>query len=408
MKISVFSYEEGSSKDLKQLAEASIDGITAPPAKLKYSRGDKEIKGEEVKGDIKTQKDAFEYILKQLKQDDGLDAIRSEDDIHFATHRIVHGGTYKESQLVGKETMEKLEELSDLAPLHNAPALTIIKAVHESLPKTKNIAYFDTSFHSTIPPHIYTYPLPPKKAKQNNLRKYGFHGISYAYILRSVAAHLKKDPKDVSIIALHLGSGASACCIKNGASYDTTMGLTPLAGLPGATRSGDIDPSLVFHFTHDAGKPSSLSSKDMHLTTAEEILNKQCGWKALTGTTNFGEISSKAEKGDEDAKLAYDLFVDRIVGFVGGYFAKLKGECDALVFAGGIGEKGVQLRRDVVEHVRCLGFELDAESNEKAGDAEESVFEISSGKGTRRVLVCQTDEQFEMARGVVEDAKRFE
>lgn len=181
------------------------------------------------------------------------------------------------------------------------------------------------------------------------------------------------------------------------------MGLTPLAGLPGATRSGDVDPSLVFHFTHDAGGLSPLSTRDMHLTTAEEVLNKKSGWRAIAGTTDFGEISDRAEEGDEACKLAFDIFVDRILGFVGSYFVKLGGEVDALVFAGGIGEKGGQLRSAIVSRLECLGFGLDAEANAKElGD--EVVVEMSGKGAVHRVLVCQTDEQFEMARQCVEDA----
>ena len=155
------------------------------------------------------------------------------------------------------------------------------------------------------------------------------------------------------------------------------MGLTPLSGLPGATRSGDVDPSLIFHFTHDAGRPSPGSSKALHVTRAEEILNKESGWKALTGTTDFGEVSARAEQGDEDAKLAFEVFVDRLVGYVGAYFVKLGGEVEALVFAGGIGEKGSQLREAVVKKVGCLGFALDAAANGK-GSGEEVVVDVGA------------------------------
>jgi acetate kinase len=288
---------------------------------------------------------------------------------------------------------------------HNAPALSIVRAVTSQLPNATNIAYFDSSFHSTIPPHISTYPISPKIATHNQLRKYGFHGLSYAFILRSVANYLHKPAAETNLIALHLGSGASACCIKEGKSFDTSMGLTPLAGLPGATRSGSIDPSLVFHYTHDAGKPSPLSSKEMHITTAEEILNKKSGWRALTGTTDFGAITTRAQRGEPESKLAFDIFVDRILGFVGGYYVRLGGEVDALVFAGGIGEKGAALRRAVVGQAKCLGFVLDEERNENVG--EDVVEEISAKESRHRVLVCKTDEQLEMARGVVEDADRF-
>lgn len=183
------------------------------------------------------------------------------------------------------------------------------------------------------------------------------------------------------------------------------MGLTPLAGLPGATRSGDVDPSLIFHFTHSAGKMSSQSAKGMHITEAEQILNKESGWKAMTGTTDFGEISQKAADGDADCKLAFDIVVDRILGFVAAYYVKLGGKVDALVFAGGIGEKGGQLRKAIVEGVACLGFAVDEAAN---GRPEDKLVADLSAEGARhKVLVCQTDEQTEMARQCVQEAEQF-
>ena len=180
------------------------------------------------------------------------------------------------------------------------------------------------------------------------------------------------------------------------------MGLTPLAGLPGATRSGSIDPSLMFHFTHEASKPSHSAAGKLHITQAEEILNKNSGWKALTGTTDFGQIS--ARKREEDI-LAFDIFTDRIVNYVAPYFTKLDGKVDALVFAGGIGEKGSELRSAVVEGVRCLGFALDGGKNGDAGS--EVVTDISSKDAKYKTLVVKTDEQLEMARSVVEEKERF-
>ncbi|KAK0949682.1 hypothetical protein LTS01_025771, partial [Friedmanniomyces endolithicus] len=189
-----------------------------------------------------------------------------------------------------------------------------------------------------------------------------------------------------------------------GKSIDTSMGLTPFDGLPGATRSGSLDPSLIFHFTHDAGKLSPSSSKGMHITEAEDILNKKSGWKALTGTTDFGAISAKAEEGNAACKLAFDIFVDRITDFVAAYYVKLGGKVDALVVAGGIGEKGAQLRQAVVEKVACLGFALDEGRNTKP-DGEAVVTDIGKEGGSKhRVLIFQTDEQAEMARECVQDA----
>jgi acetate kinase len=401
VKISVYKTPTDHSSVPAQLAEAVIEGLTAPPAKLKYTRGDEKIKGKELEN-ISTQEDAFRYILDHLTNDEGLSELKHKDDIRFTCHRVVHGGDYPRSQVIDKETYHHIEELSDLAPLHNAPALTIVRAVADILPHAKNIAYFDSSFHNTIPDYICTYPIDQSIAQKNKLRKYGFHGISYSFIVHAVSTYLDKPEKEINIVALHLGSGASACCIKGGESHDTSMGLTPLAGLPGATRSGSIDPSLMFHFTHSAGKPSRSSSEKLHITQAEEILNKNSGWKSLTGTTDFGKISSSDRHEDQ---LAFSIFVDRISNYVAPYFTKLDGKVDALVFAGGIGEKGDKLRAAVVQGVRCLGFEIDEAKNGK--QMEDLVTDISKDGARYKTLVVQTDEQLEMARGVMVDKDRF-
>lgn len=240
VKISVYSAEQKGQAP-KQLAEAQIAGLTAPPATLTYERGSEKVKGQEI-NDIDGQQDAFNYILGHLVNDKALSEIQNRNDITHACHRVVHGGDYPEAHVIDSDTYHHLEELTDLAPLHNASALAIVKACVQEIPKAKNIAYFDSAFHTTIPEAIRTYPIDQKVARRNKLRKYGFHGISYSFITRSVADFLKKDVNETSIIALHLGSGASACAIKNGRSLDTSMGLTPLAGLPGATRSGSVDP----------------------------------------------------------------------------------------------------------------------------------------------------------------------
>ena len=275
VKVSVYSYESQTLNPNK-LAEIQVAGLTAPPATLTYDLGDEHVKNKELP-DIKASQDAYEYILKHLIEDEGLKELNGPDDIEFACHRIVHGGDYDKPTRIDRDTYHHLEALSDLAPLHNAGALEIVKAVHEKCPKTSNVAFFDSAFHQTIPLPARTYAINQDIATRNKLRKYGFHGLSYSFITRAVAQHLFKSPMELNIIALHLGSGASACCIQEGKSVDTSMGLTPLAGLPGATRSGDVDPSLIFHFTHDAGKLSPNSTKELHITQAEQILNKESG-----------------------------------------------------------------------------------------------------------------------------------
>ncbi|KAI9852249.1 MAG: hypothetical protein M1838_001291 [Thelocarpon superellum] len=387
VKISVYkTHDHG--QDPTQLAETQVAGLTAPPSTFSYMRGSRRIKGQKLETRITSQDEAFRFLLDRLVEDEGLDDIGTRRDITVACHRIVHGGDYADAQVIDSDTYHHLEELTDLAPLHNASALAIIRSCMQELPSTRNLAFFDSAFHQTIPDYVRTYAIDPATAQKNKLRKYGFHGISYAFILRSAAHFLGQKEEDTSIIALHLGSGASACAIRQGKSLDTSMGLTPLAGLPGATRSGDVDPSLVFHFTHDAGKLSPSSTKEMHISTAEEILNKQSGWKALTGTTDFGKIASSD---DASCRLTVDIFVDRIVGFIGSYFVKLDGKVDALVFAGGIGEKSALVRGKVMAKCRSLGFELDAHNND--APADEVVADIGHVGAARRSLVCQTDEQ---------------
>ncbi|KAK4158194.1 Acetokinase family-domain-containing protein [Chaetomidium leptoderma] len=427
VKVSVYTAEQGQSP--AQIAEAQVSGLTAPPASLKYQRGDKTvIEKREVGEKVNDQRDAFSLILDTLVGDDDFPEIKSKHDIGLICHRIVHGGDYTKSQLISDGTYHHLESLNDLAPLHNANSLGIVQLCIQDLPSSRNVACFDSQFHATIPEHIRTYPINQDVARRSRLRKYGFHGISYSFITRSTAAFLGKKPDQVNLIALHLGSGASACAIKGGQSWDTSMGLTPLAGLPGATRSGSVDPSLVFHYASNVGKLSPTSTKDLHISRAEEILNKEAGWKALTGTTDFRTIaasSSSHSSSDSSSKdnnnnktLAFNLLVDRISGFVGAYYVSLHGHVDALVFAGGIGEQSDRLRAAVVEHVACLGFVLDEQANGttaaaatadatagEGGDGGKVVVVRDVGKQgvTPRVLVCRTDEQFEMARTCVED-----
>ncbi|KAK2591404.1 hypothetical protein QQS21_010910 [Conoideocrella luteorostrata] len=394
VKISAYSVNETTITCPQQIAEAQISGLTAPPAKLKYLRRGKSVAADEdVSRDVHGQDTAFSLLLQTLINDTELHEIGTKNDFSIACHRIVHGGDYTESRVITQDTYHHLQELSDLAPLHNGPALGIVDCCMKQLPGAINVACFDSQFHATIPAHISTYPIDPEIASKNRLRKYGFHGLSYAFIASSVAKFFNKDMNKLNIIALHLGSGASACAIKGGKSWDTSMGLTPLAGLPGATRSGSVDPSLVFHYASDVGKLSPASTEHLHISKAEEILNKQSGWKALTGTTDFGVIAGSDEP---KHKLAFDIFVDRVCGFVGSYYVSLEGQVDALVFAGGIGEKSSRFRNEVVRRTKCLGFSIDEVRN--SGTLEEVVEDISSGDTRHGVLVCQTDEQIEIAR----------
>lgn len=370
----------------KHLATCTVDAInTDQPS---FTSSVKDINDEEKNvRRVKDHDEALRYILNHLFR-----TTTSAEDLTHVCHRVVHGGDYQKRQPINEDSLHHLESLIELAPLHNKSSTALIRATLKQLPNATSIAYFDTTFHRSLPRHIYTLPLDRKLADQCSLRKYGFHGISYSFILRNVAEFLQKPESDMNLIIMHLGSGASICCVQNGKSLDTSMGLTPLAGLPGATRSGDIDPTTILHYIR-----ISHASVD----TAEEVLNKQSGWKALTGTTSFGDV---AKRSNDETKLAFDLFVDRILNFVGAYYLKLGGQVDALVFAGGIGEKSAELREAVSNQCQCLGFVFDKDRNQRPeGKAPVKALcnmERQGGEGDRkkRVLVCETDEQFEIDR----------
>ncbi|DAA78466.1 TPA_exp: putative acetate kinase [Trichophyton benhamiae CBS 112371] len=359
-----------------EVAAASVSGLTAPPSVFKYEHGSNHQK-HETEEEIKSPQDAFKYILKRLLHDQELQVVSSNSDYAYVCHRVVHGGDLEEEVVIHEKTFNYLETLQDLAPLHNTSALEIIRTCLQEVPSAKSVAYFDTTFHQCLPDYIKTYPIDPEVAKSKMLRKYGFHGISFSFILRSVSEFLHKPASETSLIALHLGSGASICAIQDGKSIETTMGLTPLSGLPGATRSGDIDARLL---------------------QAEEILNKKSGWKALTGTTDFAKIGTDNPP-TEMHKLAFDILLDRIVGFIGNYFVKLGGKIDAIVFAGGIGERSALLRSCIAEKCRCIGIAIDSEANSAGIPSEDqTVVDISEKPGQRpAALICQTDEAFEMA-----------
>ena len=241
VKVAVYKSSDSDGPVPTYLAGAQISGLIAPPVKLTYARGPEKVKNQEVK-DVKSNEDVCEHILSSIVEDKGLPEMSSRDDIIYTCHRVVHGGDYPIAHIIDPETYSYLEELTHLAPLHNTSAPAIVRSCIKTLPKARNEAYFDSSFHATIPEAIRTYPIEPEKAKRNKLRKYGFHGIGYQFITRTTATFLNKDVSETNIIALHLGSGASACTVRNEKSLDNSMGLTPLAGLPGATRSGDVDP----------------------------------------------------------------------------------------------------------------------------------------------------------------------
>ncbi|GAA5828620.1 hypothetical protein JCM3766R1_003762 [Sporobolomyces carnicolor] len=369
-----------------------------------------------------TYEDVFEEILKDVTSQEVL-GDNGKERIKLIAHRIVHGGTadgpivIRHGDKEEKEVLDRMEEVSSFAPLHNHHAMLIVKTCLHTLPSSLSILCFDTLFHRTIPSYRRTYAIstPPHKTPVP-LLKYGFHGLSYGSILRQIAQHLGKPTSEVNIVVAHLGSGGSCCLIQGGESKDTTMGVTPLEGLPGGTRSGTIDPSLIFHHTPDCSETVQWSGRD--ITKAEYVLNKESGFKAICGTNNFGTITSRAfptssedtkDVSDADlqsARLVYSLYLSHLTSFLSSYLNSILSSkaplnhLDGIVFSGGIGEKSAKLRQDVLNHFQWIeelaGTQggIDDERNAEG----EGVREITKEGSKVRAFVVETDEEEEMIR----------
>ncbi|CAI2169602.1 4920_t:CDS:2 [Funneliformis geosporum] len=417
LKFKLFLHDENKEEAINLVSKGTISEITSESSSFSAKIISSDTKTTKSLQTI-THEKAFNHIISYLLET----IIKSKDQIKYIVHRVVHGATETQEFILRSDpttprALSKLDSLSELAPLHNHVSVLIIKSCLKELPNSTNYAFFDTLFHQSIPPHVYTYALPFEKAKQKRIRKYGFHGISHSYVTKIAANYLGIDwnDDDTKFISLHLGSGASVCAVKGGKSINTTMGLTPLEGLPGATRSGSIDPSAIFHLSSKARKCEESHhsvEKQFHLTEAESILNHDSGFKGLCGLSNFGDITKSihnATEGNENqerAKLTFNIFVNRIVNYIGSYFVELEGNISALIFTGGIGENSKELRESVTDKVECLGFpKVDKEKNEnvegsfKKGD---DVVEISNRtKGKSRVLVVETNEEKEMVNQLI-------
>lgn len=300
-------------------------------------------------------------------------------------HRTVHGGsTFVESTLIDDVVVDKLVELSDLAPLHNPPGIAGINAAKAVLPEVPHVAIFDTAFFSTLPPAAYTYAIDHDTAQRLNVRKYGFHGTSHSYVSKKAAEFLGKPLEELKTIVCHLGNGASISAVDGGVAVDTSMGLTPLQGLVMGTRSGDVDPGLHKY----------LVGSGMSIDEVDTLLNKKSGMGGLCGHTDMRDVQAAIEAGDEQAKLALDVYVHRMVSYIGSYIAILGG-VDALVFTAGVGENAGHVRGPVIRRLQGLGFELDEDANAKRSKEPR---EISTPDSKVRVLVVPTNEELAMAQ----------
>ena len=302
-------------------------------------------------------------------------------------HRVVHGGErYSAPILIDEAVRQGIAELSGLAPLHNPPAVSGITAAQSILPGVPHVAIFDTAFFSTLPPEAYTYAIDRQVAEQYHIRKYGFHGTSHSYVSKKAAEFMGRPLADVNQIVCHLGNGASISAVRAGKAIDTSMGLTPLAGLVMGTRSGDIDPAVFAYLDRAAG---------MNTQQVDNLLNKRSGMAGLAdGSSDFRDIWSKIETGDANAELAINVYVHRLVSYIGSYLALL-GRTDWLVFTAGVGENDNRTRARVIEPLAGVGMLLDPARNTPL-TREPTV--ISADDSPIKVLVVPTNEELAMAR----------
>lgn len=304
-------------------------------------------------------------------------------------HRVVQGGdVFSGPALVDDDVEAQIEALSDLAPLHNPPNLAGIRAARHAFPDAPHVAVFDTSFHQSLPPAAYTYAIDREVARTYAIRRYGAHGTSHLFVSRATAEALGRPVEELNIIVLHLGNGASATAVRGGLSVETSMGLTPLEGLVMGTRSGDIDPAVVFHLQRVAG---------MSTDEIDVLLNRRSGMLGLCGRTDMRDVHAADEAGDEAAHLALEVYYHRLKGYVGAYYAQL-GHVDAIAFTAGIGENDAEVRAHALAGLERLGIAVDPERNA----VRPKVPTVISPDGAEvTVLVVPTNEELEIARQAV-------
>lgn len=366
------------------LCSGQIERIGFSDAFFKYKTPSKTI---ELEASILNHKAALKLVSQHLL-DKKVGVIKSPEDINVVGHRVVHGGNYfSDTTLITKEVKEKIKFLSSLAPLHNPPNLEGIDVAEDIFPTAKQVAVFDTAFLQTIPEVAYKYAIPNEFLTEHHIRLYGFHGTSHKYVSEKAIAFLGK--KESKIITIHLGNGCSMTAVKNGKSIDHSMGFSPLSGLIMGTRSGDIDPSIIFHLKNKLG----YNLKDIN-----ELLHKKSGMLGLTGYSDLRDVEIMANKGNKDCILGLQMNAYRIKKYIGSYATILNG-LDAIVFTAGIGENSSTLRKMICEDLDVLDIELDTVKNaEKAS----GIRLISSDSSKVKLLVVPTNEELEIAKQAVD------
>ncbi len=375
--------------DQSVLVAGFLDGIGRKESRLKHLRRNAEGGFNE---HIYTEaaadhQDGFRIIKDFLSDPDkGWDLT----DVIGIGHRVVHGGeAFQEPALIKDEVISDIKAMIPLAPLHNPASLLGVQAARDLYPNVPQVAVFDTAFHQRIPPHAFHYAVSHDIYHRYQVRRYGFHGISYQYVAKQAAAKLNRPLEDLNIITLHLGNGASAAAIQAGRSIDTSMGMTPLEGLVMGTRCGDLDPAIPGYLAREMGK----TSEDI-----DALLEHQSGLLGLCGTSDMRELVSRAGSGDPGSSLALDMFCYRVKKYIGAYFAALGG-ADVVVFTGGIGENSPNVRRGCLQGLTCLGIEMDEGRNQ---DRIDGPTEIQSDRSKVKVLVVPTNEELQIATETME------
>ena len=340
---------------------------------------------------VRDHRAAVERVMRWLVRTGGdAGVIDSPGEIHAVGHRVVHGGeSFRGHARIDAGVIRGIEDCIDLAPLHNPANLSGIRAARALLGEgTPMVAVFDTAFHSTMPEASYLYAIPYQLYRRHRIRRYGFHGTSHAYLARRYAALAGKPLGAADLITLHLGNGCSACAIRQGRSFATSMGFTPLEGLVMGTRCGDVDPSLIEHIALKEG---------MSLRETNSLLNKQSGLFGVSGLTNDMRelLDEEREHGDRRATLAIDLFVRRVKHYIGAYLAELGG-AEAIVFSGGIGENSPGIRRRICHGLDWLGIDLDPARNDALPGGDEG--EVGASGSRVRLFVIPTNEELMIAR----------
>jgi len=361
-----------------------IERIGAVTSIVKHQpENGKQIKDTKV---ISNHGEALKEIMDYLLSSDA-NIISSPSDIKAVGHRVVHGGEmFKDSVLIDSEVKDAIRQAYDLAPLHNPANLKGIQAAEEKLPDIPHVAVFDTAFHQSIPPKAYMYGIPNRLYRRHKIRRYGFHGTSHYYVSRQYYKLIDKPKEKTKVITCHLGNGASIAAIEGGQSKDTSMGFTPLSGLVMGTRSGDLDPSILFYI---------VEKEELPLNSLHAMLNRHSGLLGLSGyASDMRDLISEAEHGDRRCEQAIDVFCYNIKKYIGTYLATLNG-CDAIIFTAGIGENSALIREKSLENLGSLGIEVDSKRNSavKPGEIEK----ISSDSSKTDVYVIPTNEELVIA-----------